>query len=575
MSLRSLSFLVAWCLPLALVAAETPKVELKGLTGSLAKNAHAFLSLVKLPCDAEDWRIQSAQEKAPKEIAQGLQALGYYSPRISAGPFKRQGRCWSQTFNIEPGQAVQIAQVDLRLLGPGADDPLLHKALASPPLKVGADLNHGDYEATKSALLSLAAQYGYFDARLVDHRLLVKPSSRQAWVHLHLDTGQRYRFGRVRYQNKTLDQGLVQRYQNFAEGEYFDATTLNTFQQALVGSQYFADVNLHQVRNANAKIVDLDLALEERKRRNYGIGVGFTTDAGPHISAKYENRYLNTKGHRFEANGKVSAIGGQLSAAYSVPLSDPTKEWLTVSATAETEKTDTSDRTTYRLGGRMTKALRDGWLQTLSLNVEQEDFEVGKVWNSANPLVAGIGWQRTQKDNAMRIRNGNEIKLEFLAAPVDFADGATFAQAKASAYWISSFGERSRLLARADLGGTLAENRSGLAVSHRFFAGGDRSIRGYDYQSLGPKNSQGKVVGGTSLMVGSIEFEQSVAKDWAVAAFVDSGNAFHEKLDKVYTGAGLGVRWFSPLGPVKVDVAQPLDKKKTDLHLHVGIGPEF
>jgi translocation and assembly module TamA len=556
------------------MAAETPTVELKGLSGDLAKNAHAFLSLSKLDCQAEDWRIQSAKEKAPREIAQGLQALGYYSPRITSGAFKRQGKCWSQSYEVEPGEPVHLAAVDVRLLGPGAQDPLLQKAIASPPLKTGASLNHGDYEATKSALLSLAMQYGYFDARLVDHRLMVKPSTRQAWVHLHLDTGQRYRFGKVSYQNRTLDQSLVQRYQNFAEDDYFDVTTLNTFQQALVGSQYFADVNLHQRRNSESKIVDLDLDLEERKRRNYGIGLGFTTDAGPHISAKYENRYLNTKGHRFETNGKVSGIGGQFSAAYSVPLSDPTKEWLTFSATAENEKTDTSDRTTYRLGGRMTTALRDNWLQTLSLDVEQEDFEVAHEKHSANPLVAGIGWQRTQKDNPMRIREGHQLKLELLGAPVDFADGATFAQAKASAFWITSFGESSRLLLRSDLGGTLTEDHNRLGVSHRFFAGGDRSIRGYDYQSLGPKNSKGKVIGGTSLIVGSIEFEQAVAKDWAIAAFVDSGNAFYDKLDTLYTGAGLGLRWFSPLGPVKVDVAQPLSTKD-GLQLHVGIGPEF
>lgn len=576
--LKQLPILALW-LPLALMAApgigtKTPRLELQGLSGDLAKNARAFLSLAKLDCTAEDWRIQSAQEKAPKEIAQGLQALGYYSPKITQGAFKRENNCWSQGFNIDAGEPVHLAEVDVRLLGPGAQDPLLQKALAAPPLKAGTVLNHGDYEATKAALLSLAAQYGYFDAQLVDRRLLVKPSTRQAWIHLHLDTGQRYRFGKVRYQSKKLDQGLVERYQNFSEGEYFDTSTLNTFQQALVGSQYFDDVNLHQNRHPDTKTIDLDLVLEERKRRNYGIGVGFTTDAGPHISTKYENRYLNAKGHRFEANGKVSTIGGELSAAYSVPLADPTKEWLTFSGTYKQENTDTSDSTTYRLGARMTTALRDSWLQTLSLDIEQEDFDVAGTKGSTTPLVAGIGWERVQKDNPMRIRNGSQMKLELLGAPVDFGEGTAFAQAKASAYWIASLGERSRLLLRGDLGGTLTDDYSRLGASHRFFAGGDRSVRGYDYQSLGPKNSRGKVIGGTALVVGSVEFEQSLTKDWAIAAFVDSGNAFYDKLDTLYSGAGLGLRWFSPLGPVKVDVAQPLTTND-GLRLHIGIGPEF
>jgi translocation and assembly module TamA len=114
-----------------------------------------------------------------------------------------------------------------------------------------------------------------------------------------------------------------------------------------------------------------------------------------------------------------------------------------------------------------------------------------------------------------------------------------------------------------------------MGVSHRFFAGGDRSIRGYEYQSLGPENSKGDVVGGTYLAVASLEYEHLVRDDWGVAAFVDSGNAFHDDLDQVYTGAGLGVRWYSPIGPVRLDLAHPFDDPDNDVRVHLGIGPEF
>jgi translocation and assembly module TamA len=578
--LKTLSVLLtlAWLLlSTGLSAAESarPDIQINGLDSEQTNNVRAFLGLSNLKCDAADWRLQSALEKSPQEIAQALQALGYYSPSIQGGKLQRRGNCWSVAYQISAGSPVTIAQVDFTLLGEARDDRLFRKVVDEPPVKQGDSLNHGAYEEFKSALLSLAGRRGFFDARFTDHRLVIKPSSRQAWIHLTLDSGTRYHIGEVSYQVDALDEALVRRYQHFSEGEYYSTRKLNQFQQDLVASNYFENVVVHPLRDKARKVVNLRVELSGRKRHSYGVGLGLSTDAGPHANATYENRYLNERGHRFKAYGEVSTIGAKLITSYAVPLDDPTKEWLTFSGQYEQEETDSSDRYTFSVGGRMTTALADDWLQTVYVEMMHEDYSVGTTSDTATPLIPGISWERIKRSNPHRIREGSLLKLELSGAPVDFSNGSLFTQAHGSAFFITSPWEKGRILARTELGATLAEDRDRLSVSHRFFAGGDRSVRGYKFESLGPKNAQGEVVGGTYLFVASLEYEHLVAEDWALAAFADTGNAYYDTLDSLYTGVGLGLRWFSPIGPIKLDLAHPLQDSGNDIRIHVGIGPEF
>ena len=110
----------------------------------------------------------------------------------------------------------------------------------------------------------------------------------------------------------------------------------------------------------------------------------------------------------------------------------------------------------------------------------------------------------------------------------------------------------------------------------RFFAGGDRSIRGYAYQAIGPRNSYGLVVGGKRLLVGSATIEHYFTRDWGMAAFVDSGDAFNGTDFHARTGAGVGLRWRSPVGMVRVDVGVPInDPYYHGAQLHIVIGPDL
>ena len=190
--------------------------------------------------------------------------------------------------------------------------------------------------------------------------------------------------------------------------------------------------------------------------------------------------------------------------------------------------------------------------------------------------MPGLTFERIKADDLLRTRNGYRVNLEVRGAYEGLISTATMLQLRANAKGIHRFGEGGRVVARVDAGSTLGDGTLDLPVSLRFFAGGDNSVRGYAYKSLGPVDEEGDPVGGRHLLTGSIEYEHPVkGDDWWVAAFADGGNAFDTDRIKLRAGYGVGVRWYSPIGRVRLDLAFPSDDKDDAWRLHFGLGADL
>jgi translocation and assembly module TamA len=136
-----------------------------------------------------------------------------------------------------------------------------------------------------------------------------------------------------------------------------------------------------------------------------------------------------------------------------------------------------------------------------------------------------------------------------------------------------------RLIVRGRAGAILEDHVfDRVPLSLRFFAGGDNSVRGYDYESLGPRNALGELIGGNRVFEASVEYEHPLTESWSIATFVDAGNAFLGSDFKLRTGAGIGARWFTPIGPIRLDVAWPIDMapgEDAGPRLHISLGPDL
>ena len=408
-------------------------------------------------------------------------------------------------------------------------------------------------------------------------------------VELTYRTGERFVLGDIDIRQEAFDTDLIERLTLIEPGEPYDSSRLAEQNRAYSDSGYFGLVDIsprlgaararERAEQADGEAVErrvpVEVYLEPRPKHSYTAGVGYATDTGPRLRLGYENRRLNRLGHRWGANAALSPNDSDIELDYRIPLEDPRTEWLTFQAGYSIKDTKTSETSTARVGATKT-GTRFGWLETQSLSVTHDSFTVGGVDDDALLVVPGISWQNTEADDPLRPTRGWSAWLSLRGTHEALLSDTSFVQAHTRTQAIYGLPWGDRLLGRLELGATAVTDFDVLPPDYRFFAGGDTSIRGYAFESLGPRDRQELVVGGRYLAVSSLEYEHALTEKWSVAAFADAGNAFDDFDEGVKVGVGGGVRWQSPVGPLRVDVGFPLDEDSEDsFRIHVRFGPDL
>ncbi len=564
----------------ALTAAAQPhvQVEIRGIEGELADNVRAYLSIEQQkdhPLLSEA-RIRRLQQKAPAEIRAALEPFGYYRPRIEARLERLDADTWRAVYTIDKGPQIPLAAFDFRLQGEAADDPAFRALAAEPPLKPGQGLDQRRYEEFKAALSRLAAERGYFEARFTQHRLEIDLRTYQARITLHFDSGPRYRFGEVLTDQSVLDPRLLQRYVPFRRGDPYDLNRVIQLQQALNDSDYFQLVEVAPGSpDPRRREVPVELTLLPRKHQKYTLGVGYGSDTGARGRLGWEVPRVNRLGHRFDSELRISQIGYSVAGHYRIPLRDPRSDQLVFSAGEIHEETGTSSSTLRTVGGSVNHR-RGAWRETLSLDYRDERFTIAEQGSRSYLLMPGVAWSRIWgKQRRFLVLDGVRLDLGLRGASGRVLSDTSFFQANGGLKLIRSLGAAGRLIARGSLGSTWTDFFQRLPSSVRFFAGGSQSVRGYAYHSLGPTNAAGQVVGGRRLIVGSLEYEHHLTGPWSAALFFDHGNAIDEPQDPLESGAGFGLRWQSPVGPMRFDLASAISRPGRPWRLHINIGPDL
>ncbi|MEJ2509451.1 MAG: autotransporter assembly complex protein TamA [Gammaproteobacteria bacterium] len=568
--------LLLWLVVCEAAAAVPINVEVKGVSGALRENVLAHLSLAhhKDDSDLSEAGLQLLLGRAAKETRTALRPFGYYDASVTTS-LKQVDSRWVAEINVKPGPQVRIDKVDVRVDGAGKSDPAFAALLAKLPLKVGDGLNDAEYEKAKASLQNLAAERGYFDAKLTRHEIAVDPVRHRAEIYLYIDTGPRYLFGPVRFEQSQLDPDLLRRYVDFKQGEPFDSTKLVELQGALVDSNYFQLVTISPKRDeAAGREVPIVVTLTPRKPNKYTFGIGYGTDTGARGSAGWERRWINRRGHRVRLDAKVSQIGESYTASYIIPMAHPRTDQLVYSAGYDDQTTDTASSRITKYGVNYTHR-RGSWTETWGLSHQEEAYTVGTDQGRSRLLVPSVLWSRVHADNRFYPRHGNSVSLLLRGAADSVLSDTSFAQTRLDAKLIGSAGDNARWIARTSLGYSWVPEFSTLPASMRFFAGGDRSVRGYAYNSLGPTDANGLVIGGKYLMVGSLEYEHTIRGHLSAAVFYDVGNALDDLSGPLERGAGVGLRWRSPVGPIRLDVASALSRDGQPWRIHISIGPDL
>ena len=568
-----------------LLHAATLGIELDGVEGPL-KDAAIAASGIAQYAGREVSAAQAHRlfERAPALIAAALEPYGYYNASTD-GELKQTAQGWSAVLHVRAGEPVTVAAFELSVPEPARDEKAVRKALATFTPKQGAPLNHADYEKSKAAVQAALLASGYLDATISMHRVEVSRADNKASLRLAWDVGQRYRYGTTRFDGSQFDAGFLDRYLPWHEGDFYSQAQLLELQQKLIDADYFAVVEvMPDAEHARDGVVPIAVTLGPAKRNVYTAGVFIDTDIGFGVRGGLTRRWLNRRGHKLKLETQIAQRLKSATATYSIPLpgADNRSYNLGVGYLDQDTKTTTS-HTESAVVNETRQWL--GFTRTLGLHALTGDFTIRDQHNNraldehgnTTLLYPELVLERKRADDPLFVRDGYALTLVARGSP-DAISATQFAQVRADAKWIKGIGRRQRVILRGTLGATEVGAFDKLPPELRFFGGGDRSIRGYSFQTIGPHDDKGLIIGGQDLAVASAEYEYYFTRNWGVATFVDAGDAFTGFGNfRTRIGSGLGLRWRSPVGMVRADLGFPVHDPDgiSGVELHLVIGPDL
>ncbi|WP_040297071.1 autotransporter assembly complex protein TamA [Alcanivorax hongdengensis] len=543
---------------------------------AVISNIRNLVNIERYPCHPPRAQYGLLRQQIRSHASDALQAMGYYHPRLTLtlNP-QHQDSCASVNLDVQPGPVVHISAVDIRIQGDAASDPAFRKLQDKAGLNVDDPLRHDHYSSLRKALQQSLISRGYVEGSLTEHRLTVDTRANTATVTLHVDSGPRYHFGQTTLHGGNLNDRLLRAYLQYRQDDPFDNGDLLATQQAYLGTSYFSAVRVQRGEPDRAShSIPVDITFTDNNRWSLLTGIGASTDTGPRLRLGVENRRVNRAGHRFSVESELSEVRQGAGASYQIPLKDPVHERLDLHTSYVNETTDSNDNERFSTGADYIVELNNKWVATTSLEWLHETYQVADQIDRAELLIPGFQLSRVKADDPIYPRQGWRLSGKIRFADDALLSSTSFVQTTLSGKLIQPV-LGGRILTRLDLGYTDVADVTDLPASIRFFAGGDSSVRGYGYEALGPEDSNGDVIGGRDLATASLEFDHPITRQWHYAVFTDGGNAFNElnNFDPKYS-AGAGIRWRSPLGPIRLDFARALDESRS-WRIHLSMGPDL
>ena len=553
-------------------------VKVAGVEDELKDNILLYLDIVKKKDEKElsDRWVKSLHKKAPEQINEALQPFGYYNPVIESSLEKVDGK-WIAMYQVSAGEITRVQSVELVWQGEGADHVKLQQALKDYPLKEGDVLLHDQHEVGKGALLDDAFSVGFAKAEIIKSQVVVDRKKNSATISIVADTGSLYYFGEVSFKQDFLDPELLNHYNTLEPGEPYSHEALLEFQQNIIASNYAREVTLDPgFDSAENDKVPLDVIMRPIVPHKFSFGIGYETDIGPRGSVRWTDRLINSYGHHSEVYLKLASKERILSGEYYIPIRNPVTDRWVNALRYEYEETPTTISDTFLVEtAAVRRNLDDTRFYKLFIDYSWESFTIGNDPSTETLLLIFGGTSRFSAiDEDMFPQWGYLVYSDLRGSSDSLLSDTSFTRLHLKGRYLFGFGENGRLDIRGEVGATWVDDFDLYPSSLRFFAGGDSSVRGYEYQSLGPENDEGIVVGGKHLLVASVEYDHRVSEKWVIAGFVDAGDAYNNKPDSLYAGAGVGVRWLAPFGALRVDFAWPVSAhaEDSDLMIHIGFG---
>ncbi len=542
-----------------------------GVSGPLVeKLAHALPSVV-LESLAD--RLEETEMSASLRLKDALEAYGYYSASWTERSEKGAHGKYLIIFSVTLGRPILVRQIDLKSAGVGHDLTALQKLFTQFPLHEKDILDQIAYEEWKGKVLSFLNARGYTRADYSRHEIRMDRDQFWADIYLWLNTGPRFRFGDITITGaEHYPRWFIQRYLSFKAGDWYSPNSLAVTQSNLRNADRFSDISVtSDLDKAKNDAIPVTVDLKSMSAQHLKIGAGYSTNIGPNAAIIYDNYNAFDQAQHV----RVSILAAQLNRNASVTYSWPVgarlgSEYIAQASYQNQNLTAYNSNEILASAGRQWSLRSENSLSKSAtiealINSEKANYNVAGQFNNSFYIYPSVQYSMQDFRDILRPIAGYTLTARIEGASKVWGSDANFIRFSAQGEWRKRLSQNWVLGTRAKLGAMwLTGSISELPPNLRFFAGGQNSLPGYAYQSQGPLAVDGAVEGGRLLAVGGFDIQRFVTKDWAVVAFYDVGNAFNSWSSfHALQDVGLGVRWYSPVGPIRFDLAHPLVAPQT------------
>lgn len=514
-------------------------------------------------------------------IRERLRVFGYYSPVINIKFYPKNNNSTDVlVIYINKGWPVKIAKVNIILRGEARNDKDYENLIIYRKPSKNTILNHENYDKLKNGLSSLALSKGYFDADFRKSQLNISIEHYKAYYNIDFDSGRRYSYGKVRFHNSQIHKKYLTNISSIHEGVPYSANSLANLNHKLAATNWFSSIVISPDFNdsKNSKVISLDVRVVPRKQNSIEIGVGYISDTGLHLKSTWNKPWINSCGHSLESHVSFSKQEQIAYLNYKIPLlKNPLEQYYLFQYGFTREDINRIKYNSSTLNISRYWNFSSGWQRVVNIKWSLDHITEGNVTKRTMIFCPGISISRSRQRGILIPTWGDSQKYSLDISNKNLVSNINFYIIQIQSVWIRTFKNEHRFITRGNFGWIQTNNFKKIPPFLRFFVGGDRSIRGYKYKSISPQNKTNTIVGASKLITGSLEYQYNINRKWWGAIFFDIGEGVNNIRKSNYKiGIGVGVRWESPLGLIKMDIATPInDKREHSPQIYIGLGPEL
>ncbi|QUM76427.1 outer membrane protein assembly factor [Moritella sp. 24] len=547
--------------------------DIEGVSGDIEDNVNSYLSTISIP---KGNNYSYFESKVRQSIIESIQVFGFYRPDITINLTLDDDELIT-FIKIKLGERVKLSAVNVAINGEAKHDPSFVKLLREMPLQSGGNLSHANYDKFKADISKLALARGYFDGKWVKSEVRVSVKKSSADIDLIFDSKQRYVFGESVLSNPTKSESVVSELTTFSVGQEYESHLVAEYSLALFNSRYFQSASvIPDINGRSDGKIPIIITVINHPSNTYEVGVGYLSDVGFRGTLGWKKPWINSRGDSVSAEFEYSTVQQEFTFDYDIPIEDPITNIAKIQFGFQRKDNEDTESKLFTLQLQRQFELESKWLRTWFIKLEKENFVQGSQVGSSIMVLPGVSFAKTTQRGGVDPYWGNQQLFSFEAASPYWGADINMAKFQSRTKYLRSIDRTHFFTTRVDLGAIYVDEIESVPASMRFFAGGSQSIRGYQYETVTPVDADNAYIGGRYLTAGSFEYGYQVAEKWRVGVFADAGTSTNDFSEPVSIGVGTGIRWMTPIGPVKVDFAVPVNSDTdTKYTFHLYIGPEL